>query len=74
MPLRTPKQLHLGMDVPAELAAKQKALLEQQALEEQDDDDIFAGVGADYDPLKDIDSDSDPEEAKLSKVRRGASS
>lgn len=57
----------LGMQVPAEVAAKQKALLEQQAAEEQDDDDIFAGVGANYDPLKGIDSDSDGEEAKTSK-------
>lgn len=49
----------LGMEVPAEIAAKQKALLEQQKVEEDDDDDIFAGVGADYDPLADIGSDED---------------
>ena len=54
----------MGMEVPAELAAKQKALQERQAAEEEDDDDIFAGVGADYDPLKDIESDSDNEESE----------
>ena len=53
-----------GMEVPAELAAKQKALLEQQAADEQHDDDIFAGVGTDYDPLKDINSDSENEEVR----------
>lgn len=41
----------LGMEVPAEIAAKQKAMLEKQRLEETEDDDIFAGVGADYNPL-----------------------
>ncbi|KAL4734343.1 hypothetical protein BDV11DRAFT_209486 [Aspergillus similis] len=38
----------LGMDVPADVAAKIKAA--QQNTEEEDDD-IFAGVGADYNPL-----------------------
>ena len=53
----------LGMEVPAEFLAKQKALLEKEAAEDEDDD-IFAGVGADYDPLKDIDSESDGEADK----------
>lgn len=47
-----------GMEVPAELAAKQKALAELEAAEEEDDD-IFQGVGADYDPLAGIESDED---------------
>ena len=63
----TPESAPLGMQIAAEVAAKQKALLEQQAAEEQDDDDIFAGVGANYDPLKGLESDSDGEEAKTSK-------
>lgn len=51
----------LGMEVPAEFLAKQKALAEQDAAEE-DDDDIFQGAGAEYDPLKDIDSGSEQEQ------------
>lgn len=51
----------LGMEIPAEVAAKQKAMLEKQKLEEEEDDDIFAGVGADYDPLGSISDDSDDE-------------
>ena len=47
----------MGMEVPAELAAKQEALLKQQRVAEDDDDDIFAGVGANYDPLADIGDD-----------------
>lgn len=41
----------IGMEVPAEIAAKHKAMLERQKLEEGEDDDIFTGVGADYNPL-----------------------
>jgi hypothetical protein len=52
----------LGMEVPVEIAAKQKAALELQREEEEGDDDIFAGVGADYDPLAGIGSDEDDEE------------
>ncbi|RMZ83297.1 hypothetical protein DV738_g1345, partial [Chaetothyriales sp. CBS 135597] len=48
----------LGMEVPVELAAKQKALLEQETAAEEDDD-IFVGA-AEYDPLKDLD-DSESE-------------
>ncbi|RJE26480.1 hypothetical protein PHISCL_01190 [Aspergillus sclerotialis] len=47
----------LGMEVPAEIAAK-------SAPPEEEDDDIFEGVGADYNPLGDIGdefSDSDEE-------------
>lgn len=49
--------LPLGMEVPAEFLAKQKAMLEQEALE-ADDDDIFQGV-TEYDPLAGIASDSE---------------
>ena len=48
----------LGMEVPADIAAKHKAAIDQATIEEEDDD-IFQGVGIDYDPLKDIESDSD---------------
>lgn len=48
----------LGMEVPEEFLAKQKALLEKQAAEEDEDDDIFGGVAA-YDPLAGINSESD---------------
>ena len=51
----------LGMDVPAEVAAKAAA-----AAPEDEDDDIFEGVGADYNPLADIgddDSSSESDEA-----------
>ncbi len=47
----------LGMEVPAQFLAKQKAALEQQAAEDEDDD-IFQGV-ADYDPLAGLGSDSE---------------
>ncbi|KAL2827168.1 hypothetical protein BDW59DRAFT_179189 [Aspergillus cavernicola] len=49
----------LGMEVPAEIAAKAKA---SQVIEEEDDD-IFEGVGADYDPLGDG-SDGDSSESE----------
>jgi RED-like protein N-terminal region len=49
----------LGMEVPAELAAKQKAMLAKQKLEEEEDDGIFAGVGADYNPFGGITDESD---------------
>ena len=51
----------LGMEVPADISARHKARLEQAMAEEEDDDDIFQGIGVDYDPLKDIESDSDGE-------------
>jgi len=51
-----PKAQPLGMEIPAEFLAKQKALLEQQAAEEEDDD-IFQGVGTDYNPLAGIESE-----------------
>jgi hypothetical protein len=60
----TPVQEVLGMEVPAEIAAKQKALLEQQKAEEDEDDDIFAGIGAEYDPLADIGSDEEDVDEK----------
>ncbi len=49
----------LGMQIPAEIAAKQKAMFEKQRIEQEEDDDIFAGAGANYDPLGGIDDDSD---------------
>ena len=55
------KQQALGMEVPAELAAKHKALLEEQQKAEDEDDDIFGGVGADYNPLANISDASDDE-------------
>lgn len=59
----------LGMEVPAEIAARQRAMLEGDANQEDDDDDIFAGAGADYNPLdgasEGSDSDSDSEEEGL---------
>lgn len=51
----------LGMEVPAEVASKAAAA----APAEDEDDDIFEGVGADYNPLADIgedDSSSDSDE------------
>ncbi|KAJ5619659.1 hypothetical protein N7510_003643 [Penicillium lagena] len=44
----------LGMEVPAEIAAKAAAAAAQP---EDEDDDIFAGVGADYNPLADLEDD-----------------
>lgn len=61
----------LGMEVPAEIAAKAAA----SAAPEDDDDDIFAGVGADYNPLagieQDDDSSSDEEEGEAKKKSTG---
>jgi hypothetical protein len=59
------------MEVPAELAAKQRALAEQEAAEDEDDD-IFAGVGADYDPLKDVESGDEAEESASAKPKDDA--
>ncbi|KAK5046436.1 hypothetical protein LTR84_008239 [Exophiala bonariae] len=54
-----PKQSEpLGMEVPAEFLEKQKALLEKQAAEEDEDDDIFGGVAA-YDPLAGLNSEEE---------------
>ncbi|PLB55388.1 hypothetical protein P170DRAFT_421949 [Aspergillus steynii IBT 23096] len=44
----------LGMEVPVEIASKTEAPVEA----EDEDNDIFAGVGADYNPLGDLDEDS----------------
>lgn len=51
----------LGMEVPAELAAKHEAMLLEQQQAEEEDNDIFAGVGADYNPLADVSDASDEE-------------
>lgn len=45
----------LGMEVPADIAAREAA----SAAPEDEDDDIFAGVGADYDPLAGIEQEDD---------------
>ncbi|RAO68046.1 uncharacterized protein BHQ10_004058 [Talaromyces amestolkiae] len=47
----------LGMEVPAVIAARIAA--EKAAAEEAEDDDIFAGVGTDYNPLGDLDEDDE---------------
>jgi len=47
----------LGMEVPAEFLAKQRALLQKEAAEDEDDD-IFGGV-AEYDPLAGLNGESD---------------
>ncbi|RMZ91291.1 hypothetical protein DV736_g1473, partial [Chaetothyriales sp. CBS 134916] len=62
----------LGMEVPAEFVAKQKALLEQETVEEGDED-IFVGV-ADYDPLQDLDSDSEGESNEIATMSNKAES
>lgn len=49
----------LGMEVPAEIAAKAAAQATQD--DDDDDDDIFQGVGADYDPLAGIEQEDDSE-------------
>ncbi|KAL3450005.1 hypothetical protein BJX65DRAFT_21084 [Aspergillus insuetus] len=65
----------LGMEVPAEIAAKAaQAKAAQEA--EDEDEDIFAGVAADYDPLGDagLDGDSsDSEEEEEGEVATKAS-
>jgi hypothetical protein len=50
----------LGMEVPAEVLARAKA-----AEKEDEDEDIFQGVGADYDPLADIGEDNSTSESEL---------
>ena len=62
---KEPQPQPLGMEVPAELLAKQKA--REAAEEAEDDDDIFQGVGADYDPLAGIDSDADDDTTAVNK-------
>ncbi|KAF7522875.1 hypothetical protein PCG10_007014 [Penicillium crustosum] len=48
----------LGMDVPADIAARAAA----QEAPEDEDDDIFAGVGDDYNPLAGIEDESSSDE------------
>jgi hypothetical protein len=70
----------LGMEVPAELAAKHQALLLKQQEAEDEDDDIFGDVGADYNPLADISdasddesrSDGDIKSARLTQAKSGS--
>ncbi|KAJ5923618.1 RED-like N-terminal [Penicillium verhagenii] len=57
MPMPDKDAKPLGMEVPAEIAAKIAA--NAAALEEEDDGDIFADVGADYDPLAGIEDEED---------------
>ncbi|RAH73366.1 uncharacterized protein BO66DRAFT_426323 [Aspergillus aculeatinus CBS 121060] len=54
-PAPAPAAKPLGMDVPPEFAAKAAPT----PAEEEDDDDIFAGVGADYNPLADLGDEDD---------------
>lgn len=57
-----PEHQPLGMEVPVEMAAKQKAMLEAEAAED-DNEDIFKDAGDDYDPLAGIESgEDDPDE------------
>ncbi|KAJ5093246.1 RED-like N-terminal [Penicillium angulare] len=56
MPMPDKDAKPLGMEVPAEIAAKIAASAAQQ---EEEDDDIFAGIGADYDPLAGIVDEDD---------------
>lgn len=60
----------LGMEVPAEIASKTAAA----PAEEEDDGDIFEGVGADYNPLAatgegDDDSSSDSDEGEIGEAK-----
>ncbi|KAJ5196620.1 hypothetical protein N7449_007099 [Penicillium cf. viridicatum] len=48
----------LGMDVPADIAARAAA----QEAPEDEDDDIFAGVGDDYNPLAGLEDESSSDE------------
>ncbi|KAJ5383513.1 hypothetical protein N7517_001424 [Penicillium concentricum] len=48
----------LGMEVPAEIAARAAA----QVVPEDDDEDIFAGVGDDYNPLAGLEDESSSDE------------
>lgn len=50
----------IGMEVPAVVAARIAA--EKAAEAEAEDDDIFAGVGTDYNPLGDLDEDDSEED------------
>lgn len=67
------KAAPLGMEVPAEVAAKIAA--EAAAAAEEEDEDIFAGAGTDYNPLADLDEaeSSDGEEGELDEGRAVAS-
>jgi hypothetical protein len=67
-----PAKRVLGMEVPAELAAKHEAFLLQQRKEEDEDDDIFGGVGADYDPLAGISDASDDGSHSEGEVEAGS--
>ncbi|KPI39333.1 uncharacterized protein AB675_5267 [Cyphellophora attinorum] len=62
-PAAQKEQQPLGMEVPAELVARQKAR-EAEAAAEDEDDDIFQGIGAEYDPLAGINSDAEDEPAE----------
>lgn len=65
LPMPDKSAIPLGMEVPAEVAALAAASARP---DNEDDGDIFAGVGADYDPLagmedEDSSSDDDTEQA-----------
>lgn len=57
----------LGMEIPAEIAAKMAAVPE-----EEEDGDIFEGIGADYNPLGDLgDEDSSSESEAEAAISEG---
>ncbi|CRG90744.1 hypothetical protein PISL3812_07789 [Talaromyces islandicus] len=60
----------LGMEVPAEVAAKIAA--EAAAAAQSEDEDIFVGAGTDYNPLADLEEadSSDGEEGELGEGRK----
>ncbi|QKX59357.1 uncharacterized protein TRUGW13939_06491 [Talaromyces rugulosus] len=67
------KAAPLGMEVPAEVAAKIAAEAAAAAAQSEDED-IFAGVGTEYNPLADLDeadsSDEEDEEGELADDRK----
>lgn len=62
----------LGMDVPAEVLARAGANAEEG--DNEDDDDIFAGVGTDYNPLAELGEDDDSSSDSEGEVKPEADS
>lgn len=58
----------LGMEVPAEVLARVNA----GGVEEQEDDDIFEGVGAEYNPLADLDDGDSSSESEEGEEKESA--
>lgn len=57
----------LGMEVPAEIAARAAA---SAAPDKEEDDDIFAGVGADYDPLAGMDEEDTTSDEEVEETEK----